>query len=128
MRLFPIWYTPCKMHFNKRSYTLMYYLAKWVHRTYCTNSQKWSWKHPNFRPRNADSGQIYTSFFKNRSFTNLLGVNEVNDLFFEKSGIDFSTRKEVDSIPTSDLETPIRDKSIPHFSKIDNLLHSLPIN
>ena len=38
------------------------------------------------------------------------------------------TRNEVDSIPTLDLETPIRDKSIPHFSKIDHLLHSLPIN
>ena len=34
MRLFPIWYTLCKMHFNKKSYTLMYYLAKWVQRTY----------------------------------------------------------------------------------------------
>ena len=31
----------------------------------------------------ADSGQIYTSFFKNRPFTNLLGVNEVNDLFLK---------------------------------------------
>ena len=39
--------------------------------------------YPNFRPRNADSGHIYTSFFKNRSFTNLLGVNEVNDLFLK---------------------------------------------
>ena len=33
-----------------------------------------------------------------------------------------SQKIEVDSIPTLDPETPIRDKSIPHFSKIDHLL------
>ena len=37
----------------------------------------------NFRPRNADSGQIYTSCFKNRPFTNVFGVNEVNYLFLK---------------------------------------------
>ena len=31
-------------------------------------------------------------------------------------------RNEVENIPTLDPETPIRDKSIPHFSKIDHLL------
>jgi hypothetical protein len=34
-----------------------------------------------FRPRNADSGHIYTSFFKNRSFTSFTPNKLVNDLF-----------------------------------------------
>ena len=35
---------------------------------------------------------------------------------------------EVDSTPTLDLETPIRDKSIPHFSKNRSFTNLLGVN
>ena len=38
------------------------------------------------------------------------------------------SRNEVDSIPTLDLETPIRDKSIPHFSRNRSFTNLLGVN